>query len=256
MKLAACIEWMFTEHEDYAARIHAAHAAGLSVVEMHLWRPDKPMDAIKNALDETGVRLLSFCVEPRRSLVDPAEEREVLSAVRDAIPVAQRFAGAGMIVASGFSVPGVSAADQQRQAVKVLRTAAGMAADAGTMLLLEPVNMKVNGARLFVDGVALGLEIVEEVNSPGLRLLCDVYHSAVTGEDLATALGTKMRWVGHVQVADREGRHEPGTGAIDWTRVMSILGEKGYAGDIGLEYFPSLPMAESLALTRRTLGLV
>jgi hydroxypyruvate isomerase len=255
MKLAACIEWMFAEHEDYGERVRAAGRAGLSEVEMHLWRPDRPMDEIKAALDETGMRLLSFCVEPRRSLVDPADEKAVLDAVRDAIPVAKRFSGARMIVASGFTMPDVSVVHQQTQAVRVLRSAAAMAADAGTSLLLEPVNMSINGARMFVDGVARGLDIVEEVGSPALRLLCDVYHSAVTGEDLGTALGAKMRWVGHVQVADTEGRHEPGTGAIDWRKVMSILREKGYEGDLGLEYFPSLPMVESLSLAKRTLGL-
>jgi hydroxypyruvate isomerase len=130
-----------------------------------------------------------------------------------------------------------------------------MAADAGTLVLLEPVNMTVNGAAMFVDGIHRGLEIVEAVGSPGLRLLCDVYHSAITGEDLATALGERMRWVGHVQVADTDGRHEPGTGGLNWPHLMSVLKAKGYSGSIGLEYLPSLPMPESLALTRRSLGL-
>jgi hydroxypyruvate isomerase len=58
-----------------------------------------------------------------------------------------------------------------------------------------------------------------------------------------------------VQVADKDGRHEPGTGAIDWQGVMQVLRDKGYTGDIGLEYFPSLDDRASLALTRRTLGM-
>jgi len=254
MKLAACIEWMFCEHQDYGSRIRAAHAAGLSEVELHLWRPDKPLDAIEAALDETGVRLISFCVEPRKSLVDPADESAVLSAVRDAIPVAQRFRGAAMIVASGFTRADVPIELQQAQAVRVLKAAAAMAVDAGTQLLLEPVNMQVNGARMFVDSIARGLDIVEAVDSPGLKLLADVYHSAITGEDLAAGLGKRMRWVGHVQVADTDGRHEPGTGGLDWKQVMSTLRGKGYSSSIGLEYIPSRPTLESLAFTQRTLG--
>jgi hydroxypyruvate isomerase len=255
MNLAVCIEWLFqTEYADYAARIHATHAAGLPAVELHLWR-GKPLDPIEQALRETGVRLSSFCIEPRASVVDPAEHGTVLMAVRDAIPVAQRFKGAGMVIASGFTRADVPIAEQQDIAVGVLRTAATMAADAGSVLLLEPVNMIVNGARMFVDSVHRGLDIVAAVNSPGLRLLCDVYHSSVTGEDLATALGNRMRWVGHVQVADSNGRHEPGTGDLDWPRVMTTLRDKGYDGDIGLEYLPTLPTLQSLALTRRTLGI-
>jgi hydroxypyruvate isomerase len=255
VNLAACIEWLFkAEHADFAERIHAANAAGLPAVEFHLWR-DKPLDAIERALDVTGVRLSSFCVDPRSSLVDPREHEQVLEAVRDAIPIARRFNGARMILASGFTRTDVSPREQQEAAVAVLKTAAAMAAEADTVILLEPVNMTVNGATMFVDGVQRGLDITESVNSPGLRLLCDVYHSAITGEDLAAALGNRMRWVGHVQVADTNGRHEPGTGCLSWPHVMGVLRDRGYDGEIGLEYLPTLPTRESLALARRALGL-
>jgi hydroxypyruvate isomerase len=255
MKLAACIEWLFqAEYQDLPARIHAAHAAGIPAVEFHLWR-DKPLDAIERALHATGVRLASFCVDPRASLVDPAEHAKLLDAVRDAIPVAQRFKGASMIIASGFTRPDVSSAKQQEIAIGVLRKAAALAVTGNTLLLLEPVNMAVNGARMFVDEIARGLAIVAAVDSPGLRLLCDVYHSAMSGEQLASAIGDRMRWIGHVQVADTHGRHEPGTGTLDWPRIMKLLRDLGYDGDIGLEYLPTLPTLESLAQTRRTLGV-
>jgi hydroxypyruvate isomerase len=255
MILAACIEWLFkAEYEEFAQRIYAARDAGLSAVEFHLWR-DKPLDAIERALDATGVHLSSFCVEPRCSLVDPDAHQQVLNAVKDAIPIARRFKGAKMILASGFTRAGIPRSEQEAAAVRVLKTAAAMAADADTAILLEPVNMTVNGATMFVDGVQLGLDIAESVGHPALRVLCDVYHSAVTGENLAIALGDRMRWVGHVQVADTEGRHEPGTGGLSWAHIMGLLSDKGYRGEVGLEYLPTLPALESLALTRRTLGV-
>ena len=255
MQFAACIEWMFTEgNADLASRICAAHAAGVPGVEFHLWR-EKPLDAIEAALNETGVKLRSFCIEPRCSLVDPADHDKVLAAVADAIPVARRFQGAGMVLASGFTRPGVSEQEQFDLAVSVLKRAAAMAQEAGTVLWLEPVYMIVNGQRMFVDTIGRGLDIVAAVDSPGLRLLADVYHSAQTGEDLEQAIGERMRYVAHVQVADTDGRHEPGTGKLDWTGVMRVLRAKGYDGDIGLEYFPSVDDKASLALTRQALGL-
>jgi hydroxypyruvate isomerase len=255
MKLTACIEWLFqAEYPDFAARIHAAHAAGLAAVEFHLWR-GKPLDAIERALADTGLHLSTFCAEPRCSLVDPAEHEQVLAAVRDAIPVAKRFRGAKIILASGFTRANVSAAEQQSAVVQVLKKAAQLAANHGAQLLLEPVNMRVDGASMFVEGIERGLEITEEVNSPGLRLLCDVYHSAVSGEELGRALGDGMRWVGHVQVADTDGRHEPGSGGLNWSSIMAILRDKGYEGEIGLEYLPTKPTLESLAAARRALGL-
>jgi len=80
MYLSACIEWLFREeYPDFSDRVRAAKAQGFSHVEFHLWR-DKPLAALAQALEETGVRLSSFVVEPRRSLVDPAEHEQFLAA--------------------------------------------------------------------------------------------------------------------------------------------------------------------------------
>ena len=85
MYLSACIEWLFREeYPDFSDRVRAAKAQGFSHVEFHLWR-DKPLTALAQALDETGVRLSSFVVEPRRSLVDPAEHEQFLAAVSDSL---------------------------------------------------------------------------------------------------------------------------------------------------------------------------
>jgi hydroxypyruvate isomerase len=253
-KLVACIEWLFkAEHDDFVARVGAAKNAGLDAVEFHLWR-DKPIDALIEVLAQTGVGVISFCVDPRASLVDPAEHPAVLAGVRDAIPIAQRLGGARMILASGFTRPGITDAQQQAEAIEVLRAAAKLAEDSGTQLLLEPVHMMVQGRPMFVQGIERGLDIVEAVDSPALKLLADVYHSAVSGEKFAEALGDRMRWIGHVQVADTDGRHEPGTGGLDWTAIMAVLRERGYTGGIGLEYLPTLPTQRSIALARHTLG--
>lgn len=252
MQFAACIEWMFAEGRPALAdRIRAASAAGIKAVEFHLWR-EKPLDDIETALKETGSQLLSFCVDPRRSLADPAEHEAVLAAVTDAIPVAQRFNSA-MILASGFTRPEVSEQAQFEAAVAVLKRAAALAQQAGVVLWLEPVYMVVNGQRMFVDTVGRGLDIVAAVDSPALRLLADAFHSAHTDEDFAAVIGARLPLIAHVQVADTNGRHEPGTGGIDWSRMMKALRQNGYQGAIGLEYFPTLPEAESLKLVRDTL---
>jgi hydroxypyruvate isomerase len=255
MKLVPCIEMLYkAEHPDFISRFRAARADGFDAVDMHLWR-DKPLDDLVDVVAETGVQVCSFCVDPRASLVDPAEQAMVLGAVRDAVPVARRLNGAGMIVASGFTRPGVDAAEQFAQAVKVLREAARIAADGGANLLLEPVHMVIAGNLMFANTVRHGLDIVEAVGNPALRLLADVYHGAVSGETFEQAFADRLELVGHVQVADFEGRHEPGTGTLDWSGLVPLLQRRGYGGDIGLEYLPTRPIAESLALARRTLGL-
>jgi hydroxypyruvate isomerase len=89
-----------------------------------------------------------------------------------------------------------------------------------------------------------------------LRLLADAFHSAQTQEDFAAVISNRLPLIGHVQVADTNGRHEPGTGDIDWRPIMSALRQHGYQGHIGLEYFPSMPDRASLEASRRALDMV
>jgi len=255
VKLSPCIEWMFADaHPDMADRVRAAKAGGYGSAEFHLWR-DKDIDATAAALSETGVRLTGICVDPRRSLVDPAQHEEFLGAVHESLVAAKKLGSPPMIVASGFTREGVPHDEQVAAAVDVLKRAAALAEDAGVMLLLEPLNDRVEHPGMFLVSTSLGLDIVEAVASPRLRLLYDVYHSAVMGEDMAEVLRDRIHLVHHVQVADMPGRNEPGTGTIDWTGVISTLRALGYQGALGLEYRPTLPPAASLAHTRAALGL-
>ncbi|RVU03344.1 hydroxypyruvate isomerase [Novosphingobium umbonatum] len=250
--LSSCIEWQFTESGDLAARLRSAKAAGLDLAEFHLWR-DKPVDALAQALEETGMRLTSLCVDPRRSIVDPAEREDMVQAVRETIAATEKLGKPALIVASGFRVEGMSEEEHFANAVAALRAAADVAEEAGVMLLLEPLNTRLFSA-MYLVSTSLGLDLVEAVGSPNLRLLYDVWHSACMGEDMAQVLAGRIHLVAHVQVADMDDRHEPGTGTLDWAKVCQTLEDLNYAGAIGLEYFPSLPMDQSLALTRQKLG--
>ena len=108
---------------------------------------------------------------------------------------------------------------------------------------------------MYLVNTTLGLDLVDAVGSPALRLLYDVYHSTVMGEDMEQVLAGRIHLVHHVQVADFPGRNEPGTGTLDWPEKIATLRRLGYDGGIGLEYRPTMPIAESLAKTRGALGL-
>lgn len=255
MYLAACIEWLFAaEHPTFTDRIRAAKEAGLEAVEFHLWR-EKPLTEIRQTLEETGVKLASFVVEPRRSIVDPAQHGEFLAAVRDSLIAAKEAGAPALVVASGFTRPDVPRQNHFDAAVTALRQAATLAEEAGILLLLEPLNDRVEHPGMYLVSTTEGLDMVETVSSPNLRLLYDMYHSTVMGEDPAQVLAGRFHLVGHVQVADVPGRHQPGSGTIDWPRYIGILRDLGYQGAIGLEYKPTGPTLEGLTQARKTLGL-
>ncbi|RZF59236.1 hydroxypyruvate isomerase [Sphingomonas populi] len=252
---AACIEWLFPQSgPDLSDRVVAAKKAGFNAVEFHLWR-DKPMSRIAQALTDHGVRVSSFCVDPRRSMIDPAEHDELVQAVRDSIEAGKALGSPPMIVASGFNVPGMTHEEQHANAIVGLRRIADVAEEAGVILLLEPLNNRVELPLIYLSSTSQALDLIETVDSPNLRLLYDMYHSAVMEESVPGVLEGRMHLVHHVQVADTKGRHEPGTGDIDWDAAISELVRMGYDGAIGFEYLPTLPDDESTSTAKARIGL-
>ncbi len=219
MLLSACIEWIFkSEHDDVCDRVRAAQKAGLGAVEFHQWR-NKPLDDLER------------------------------------VAVAKRLNVPAVVLASGPILPDVPRSVHHHAMVHNLRAAAPLAEDAGVTLILEPLNTRVDHPGLYLDSTAEGLDIIEEVDRPGVKLLYDMYHSTAMGELPEEVLGDRIHLVGHVQVADSPGRREPGSGNIDWPQYMRILKAKGYAGAIGLEYRPTGDSLESIRLTYKSLGL-
>ena len=252
---AACIEWLFPEAgPELADRVVAAKQAGFDAVEFHLWR-DKSMAEIAAALKANDVSVSSFAVDPRRSLVDPAEHDELVQAVRESIVAGKALGSPPLIVASGFNVPGLTLAEQHANAIVGLRRIAEVAEESDVMLLLEPLNNRVELPRIYLSSTSQALDLIEAVNSPNLRLLYDMYHSAIMGESVPGVLAGRMHLVHHVQVADTNGRHEPGTGDIDWNTAIGELTRMGYEGPIGFEYLPTLPDAKSVAAAKARIGL-
>ena len=239
MTLSGCIEMLFVaEHADYPSRIRACRAAGLGAVEFWRWR-DKDIEAIAAASRETGLPVSVFSVEPGGRLVDPATHGEFLQGLRETIPVAARLGTRRLIVLSGDSLPGVDVGTQREAVVAALRVAAPIAADAGVTLLLEPLNTRVDHVGCFLDHTADGLDIVDAVAHPAVRLLYDIYHSAMMAEDPAVVLAGRGDRVGYVHAADTGGRHQPGSGTIDWGHALGTLAGLGYGGPIGLEFRPA-----------------
>lgn len=255
MKLSAVIEdlYMFNEAGDMPARIRAAAAAGLDRVEFHLW-DTVDMGAVEAALKETGVHLQSLVIGPRCGCVDRSREAAFLDALRGTIAMCRRLGAKGIVLAGGPALPNATDAEQHAAMVYLLKQAAPLVEAAGLMIWLEPLNNRIDHPIMFMNTAMEGLDIVEQVDSPAVRLLYDVYHSTVMGEDWREVL-KRGHLIGYVQVADTNGRHEPGTGTIAWAAWLAALKAAGYRGDIGLEYRPSTSTLASLQRTREVFGM-
>ena len=141
---------------------------------------------------------------------------------------------------AGRAPAGVEPRELDRVLIRNLRYAAEKLADSGIRLLLEAVNTRdVPGYA--VPRIDHAERILDAVGSDNLFLQFDVYHVQVMQGDIITTLRRVIDRVAHIQVADNPGRHEPGTGEIDYDFVFSEISELGYTGWIGAEYIPSDP---------------
>jgi hydroxypyruvate isomerase len=146
--------------------------------------------------------------------------------------------------------PGKKRQAQLDELVTVFRQAAAMATDADIELVLEPVNTRVDHPGALLDRTAEAAYIARQVASPNFKILYDIYHSVVEGEDPAQQLKDNSDVIGYIQLADAPGRGEPGSGKIDWKPVLAAVDASGYSEVVGLEYYPTKQTTDSLTYLR------
>lgn len=264
-KYSACIEWLFADAQglpplpgtpeanivenmavSFPDRIRAAKGAGLDGVEFWHWS-NKDLDAVKAALDETGLPLAGILCEPIARITDPELHPVFLDGVRSSLMAALKLGAPLMIAQAGDDRPGIPREKQHAAIVKVLREAADLIKGSGVVIALEPLNDRVDHPGYYLTSTVEGLDIVDEVDRPEIKLLYDVYHSAMMGEHTEDVLDGRLDRVAHVHLADTQGRGEPGSGNMDWKWRLDWLADHGYTGFVGLEYRPTKGTIESLA---------
>ncbi|MEQ1769254.1 MAG: TIM barrel protein [Devosia sp.] len=246
LKYSACIEWLFAEVGDFPDRVRAAKKAGLDGIEFWLWS-NKDIGVLEAAVRETGIKVSGMVAEPMVPLTDPAQHGAFLEGLKASIDVARRLGAPALIAQAGADLPGRSRAEQRAALVACLGKAADVLKGSGVILMVEPLNTLVDHAGYFLPSTVEGLDIIDEVGRPETRLIYDIYHSAVMGEEIGEVLAGRLDRVAHVHLADAPGRHEPGTGKLDWQRRLGWLEEHGYRGMVGLEYKPTRATPDSLA---------
>lgn len=252
-RFAANLTMLYNE-VDFLDRFEAAAADGFKGVE-YLFPYAWPVAELADRLARHGlVQVLhnlpagDWAAGERGIACHPDRVDEFREGVGRAIDYATALGCRQLNCLAGIRPPGVDERQARATLVDSLRFAAGRLAGAGIRLLIEPINTRdIPG--FFLNRTAQALEIIDEVGSDNLHLQYDIYHMQIMEGDLARTMETHLGHIAHIQLADNPGRHEPGTGEINYPFLFGHLDRLGYDGWIGCEYKP-------LASTREGLGWV
>lgn len=246
-ELSVNLEYGFTEAgEKIEDRIAAAAAAGFSKVELFLLK-GRDLPAIKEALDAHGVQLVSTVADYVTQLVDPATHDGFCDTFREAAEAATFLGCRNVVVTSGRGVPWIKRPAQLAIFADALKKLLPIAEELDVTILLESANTRHDHPGVLCSTTQDSVVVADMVDSPRVRVLYDLYHSVVEGEEPEAALRAAMHQVVHIQVADAPGRGEPGSGKIDWPATLAMFEQLGYRGTLGLELQPQQPSAQAFS---------
>jgi hydroxypyruvate isomerase len=242
LRLSANLKWLFTEL-PFLDRIAAAAKAGFKAVEIA-----SPYDfteqVLRQRLADYGLQavLINTPSIPGTTgsngvACHPDKTALFREQTEDAVRYANALDAKLIHLMAGIQPAEVDTDAARATYLENVAWAAKLAESAGVTLLLEAVNRRdVPG--FFLGTLEEGLQVIEAVGSPNVRLLFDVYHCQVSQGDVTRRFDTLLPWIAHIQVADVPLRSEPGTGELRYEFIFDHIRDSGYGGWVGCEYRP------------------
>ena len=256
-KFAANLSFLFTD-VPFAERFARAAAAGFRGVE-YLFPYDWPAHDVAEWLKAADLEQVLFNLAPgdwaagERGLACLPDRRgDFVESVEQALEYAMVLDCERVHCMAGLRPAGVAEAELEATYIANLRHAADRLATAGVTVMIEPINSRVDMPGYWLDDVARGFRLLEAVDRDNVKLQLDLYHAQIIQGDLARTIEAHLPRIGHIQIADNPGRHEPGTGEIHYPYLFALLDRLGYAGWIGCEYKPLTTTEAGLGWLHRT----
>ncbi len=245
------ISFLFKE-VPYLRRFERAVSAGFGAVEFP-WPGDENLPSIEDRVRETGLKVVLMNIDAgdlsrgdRGFLNDGNRKDWVRARASQAIEFAGRIGCPRINALVGNAIAGRRREEQFDAIRDNLAWIADQAARSGIEVVVEALN-SIESPHYLLTNTRDTLSILTEVNRSNLKYQYDMYHMQRMEGNLIATLREQIRWIGHIQIADSPERHEPGTGEIHFSHVLSVLDTLGYQGYIGLEYNPTTSSEASLA---------
>ena len=249
-RFAANLSSLFSEF-SFLDRFAAARQSGFTAVE-YLFPYDCPKEQLAEVLHTHHLKQIAFNLPcgnweagERGIACHPDRVPEFKEGLELGIEYALALGCKQLNCLPGIMPPKACPLTMRDTLASNLRYAASRLAEHDIKLLIEPLNLH-DYPDFFLYKSAQALAIIHEVNHPNVYLQYDVYHMQVMEGNLASTIATNLPRIAHIQIADVPGRHEPGTGEINYHYLLRHLDALGYKGWIGCQYAPLLTTQEGL----------
>lgn len=245
MKYSACIEMIFTEF-PFIERIYEAKKAGFDAVEFWEWQ-GKNLEAIKKALNDTGLEVGIFQGNTEGRMVDPQDKDLYVAGVLRSLEAAKMLGSKFLFLMSDIlkadrtvqEPPFPLSCEQKREAtMAVLRALQPIAEREKITLVIEPLNTYVDHMGYSLNHSQPAFAMVREIGSPNVAVVYDIYHMQIMEGNIIHTLKNNLDAVGYIHIADVPGRNQPGTGELNYTNIFRALRDLKYEKIVGFEFAP------------------
>lgn len=242
---------LFTE-VPFMERFAAARNAGFSAIEF-LFPYEFGAAELKAQLGQNRLTQVLFNLPAgkweageRGIAANPERIEEFRAGVAKAVEYARELGVGGLNCLAGKRIHGYDDDKHWSTLVRNVSYAANVLHEQGLRLMVEPINhYDIPG--FYLNRTEQALKLIEAAGMPNVFVQYDVYHAQREEGDLAATLHKHIDKIGHIQVADNPGRHQPGTGEINYPFIFKEIDASGYQGHVGLEYVPIPDSRSSLA---------
>lgn len=258
-KFAANLSFLFAD-TPFPGRFRCAARAGFKGVE-YLFPYDYPAGEVAAWLADNDLEQVLFNLPPgdwaagERGLACLPDRRgEFAESVDLAMQYAVQLDCRRVHCMAGLRPDGVDEALLEAAYVSNLRYAADRFASIGVTVMIEPINSRIDMPGYWLDDVDKAFRLQAGIARSNVGVQYDIYHAQIMAGDLARTLEANIGRIGHVQIADNPGRHEPGSGEINYPFLFALLDRLGYDGWVGCEYKPLTTTEAGLGWLPRVAG--
>ncbi|MBW7454228.1 TIM barrel protein [Paenibacillus sepulcri] len=251
MKFSLCIG-AYPE-KDLIYHLEKVSEHGFAGLEYYAWWNIEDLKTVAKEQQRIGSGITATCTKSF-NLVDDRKRDVYIEDLKQTIEACHTLGTKSIITQTGQVIDGLPREYQRKAMVETLKRCAPLCEQAGIVLEVEPLNGIVNHQGHFVQYSYEAADIIDQVDSPYVKLVFDVYHQQITeGHVIANATRYKDR-INHYHIADNPGRNQPGTGELNYLNILQAIQNTGYEGIVGLECGYTIDTDEALLQFKREIA--